>query len=152
MFDRQTCDPSLSPCILSMYHITTWFVPASLTWGITLNDWMVVHLKSGIATAAREAYNMVLAVIYYDGRLIDGDVIRPHIEDDTDFSLILQVRSRKWMWDIKVKYLIGNISYPIHSNFQTIKFPYNSGLSSQKPCSRRKTGMSVFKYPCYKTI
>lgn len=95
MFDRQTCDPSLSPCVLSMYHITTWFVPASLTWWITLNDWMVVHLKSGIATTAREAYNMVLAVIYYDGRLIDGDVIRPHIEDDTDFSLILQVRSRK---------------------------------------------------------
>lgn len=74
--------------IPSLYkHI---FCPISLTWWITLNDWMVVHLQSGIATAACEAYNMVLAVIYYDSRLINGDVICPHIEDDTNFSLILQ--------------------------------------------------------------
>lgn len=53
---------------------------------------MVVHLESGIATTACEAHYMVLAVIYYDSRLIDGDVIRPHIEDDTNFSLILQVK------------------------------------------------------------
>lgn len=69
--------------------------PISLTWWITLNDWMVVHLESGIATAACEAYNMVLAVIYYDSWLIDGDVIRPHIEDDTNFSLILQVKNKE---------------------------------------------------------
>lgn len=56
---------------------------------------MIVHLESGIAAAAREAHHMVLAVIYCDGRLVDGDVICPHIEDDTYFSLILQVNERK---------------------------------------------------------
>lgn len=63
--------------------------PVNLTWWITLNDWMVVHLESGIATTACEAYNMVLAIIYYDSRLINSDVICPHIEDDTNVSLIL---------------------------------------------------------------
>lgn len=56
---------------------------------------MVVHLESGIATAACEAYNMVLAVIYHDSRLIDGDVISPHIEDDKYFSLILEGKKKK---------------------------------------------------------
>lgn len=69
--------------------------PISLTWWITFNDRMVVHLESGIATAACEAHNMVLAVIYYDSRLIDGDVICPHIEDDTNFPLVLQVKNRE---------------------------------------------------------
>lgn len=55
---------------------------------------MVVHLQSGIATTACEAYNMVLAVIYYDSRLINGDVICPHIEDDANFSLILQKKNQ----------------------------------------------------------
>lgn len=50
---------------------------------------MVVHLESGIATTAGEAHNMVLAIIYNDGRLVDGDVIRSHVEDDTYLSLIL---------------------------------------------------------------
>lgn len=50
---------------------------------------MVVHLESGIATTACEAYNMVLAIINYDSRLINSDVICPHIEDDTNVSLIL---------------------------------------------------------------
>lgn len=50
---------------------------------------MVVHLESGIATAACEAYNMVPAIIYYDSGLVDSDVIRAHIEDDTNPSLIL---------------------------------------------------------------
>lgn len=62
---------------------------------------MVVHLESGIATAACEAHNMVLAVIYYDSRLIDGYVIRPHIEDDTNFPLILQVKNKEWMWHMQ---------------------------------------------------
>ena len=82
-------DPD-AQCHLSIRHCSI-----SLTWRITLNDWMVVHLESGIATAACEAYNMVLAVIYYDSRLVDGDVIRPHIEDDTDFPLILWVTSNE---------------------------------------------------------
>lgn len=64
----------------------------SLTWWITLNDWLVVHLESGIATTAREAHNVVLAIIYYDSRLINGDVVCPHIEDDANLSLILQVK------------------------------------------------------------
>lgn len=55
---------------------------------------MVVHLESGIATAACEAHNMVLAVVYYDSRLIDGDVICPYIEDNTNFPLILQVKNK----------------------------------------------------------
>ncbi len=67
---------------------------SSLTWRVTLNDWIVVHLESGIATAACEAYNMVLAVINYDSRLIDGDVISTHIEDDTNFPLVLQMRNK----------------------------------------------------------
>ena len=112
---------------------------------------MVVHLKSGVATAAREAYNMVLAIIYYDGRLIDGDVIRPHIEDDTDFSLILQVRSRKWMWDIKLKYLIGNISYPIHSKCPDYKVSVQLRVVKSDTLLKMYKGMSVFKYPYYKT-
>lgn len=65
--------------------------PSRLTWRVTLNHWMVVHLESGIATAAREAYYVVLAIIYSDGGLINGDVIRPHIEDDPYLSLILWV-------------------------------------------------------------
>lgn len=56
---------------------------------------MVVHLKSGVATAACEAYYMVLVIIYHDSRLINGNVICPHIEDDTNFSLILQVKKNE---------------------------------------------------------
>lgn len=81
------------PSIYMSYgHIAS---ASSLTWRVTLNDRIVVHLESGIATAACEADNMVLAIIYNDSRLIDGDVIRPHVEDDTDFSLILQVKKNK---------------------------------------------------------
>lgn len=63
--------------------------PSRLTWGVTLNHWMVVHLECGIATAAREAYYVVLAIVYSDGGLINGDVIRPNVEDDPYLSLIL---------------------------------------------------------------
>ena len=56
---------------------------------------MVVHLESGIATAACEAHNMVLAIIYNDSRLVDGDVIRPHVEDDTDLPLILHAHRQE---------------------------------------------------------
>ena len=69
---------------------------------------MVVHLESGITTAACEAHYMVLAVIYHDSRLIDGDVICPHVEDDTDFSLILQVKNKECE---------TNISLHIHSKY-----------------------------------
>lgn len=55
---------------------------------------MVVHLESGIAAAACEAYNVVLAVVHYNSRLIDGYVICPHVKYDTDLSLILQVRNQ----------------------------------------------------------
>lgn len=51
---------------------------------------MVVHLERGIATAAREADYVVLAVVHDDGGLVDGDVIRPHVEDDPDLPLILR--------------------------------------------------------------
>lgn len=50
---------------------------------------MVVHLERGIATAAREAYYVVLAIVYSDGGLVNCDVIRPHVEDDPYLSLIL---------------------------------------------------------------
>lgn len=79
-------DPG-TPCHLSV--TPTHGRASRLTWWIALNHWMVVHLESGIATAACEAYNMVLAVIYCDGRLIDGDVICPHVEDNSYFSFIL---------------------------------------------------------------
>lgn len=51
---------------------------------------MVVHLESGIATAAREADYVVLAIVHDDGGLVDGDVIRPHVEDDPYLPLILR--------------------------------------------------------------
>lgn len=51
---------------------------------------MVVHLESGIATAAREAHYVVLAVVHGDGGLVDGDVVRPHVEDDPYLALILR--------------------------------------------------------------
>lgn len=53
---------------------------------------MVVHLESGIATAAGEAYYVVLAIVYSDGRLVDGDIVRAHVEDDPYLSLILKGR------------------------------------------------------------
>lgn len=56
---------------------------------------MVVHLESGIATTACEAHNMVLAIIYNDSGLIDGDVICPYVEYDADLSLILQNQKKK---------------------------------------------------------
>lgn len=92
----QTCNPlQLIQTLHAIYLCVTEprRCPGGLTWWITLNDRMVVHLESGIATTACEADNMVLAVIYCDGGLIDGDVIRPHIEDDPNFTLILQVRN-----------------------------------------------------------
>lgn len=76
-------------CCLAVCHGSS--RPSRLTWGVTLNHWMVVHLESGIATTAREAYYVVLAIVYSDGGLINGDVIRPHIEDDPYLSLILWV-------------------------------------------------------------
>ena len=69
--------------------------PISLTWWISLNNRIAVHLDGGIASAACEAHYMVLAVIYNDSRLIDGDVICPHVEDDTNFSFILQVKNKE---------------------------------------------------------
>lgn len=80
-------------CYLAVCHGTS--RPSRLTWGVTLNHWMVVHLESGIATAACEAYYVVLAIIYSDGGLIDGDVICPHIEDDPYLSLVLWVDHNK---------------------------------------------------------
>lgn len=76
-------------CHLAVCHRSS--RPSRLTWGVTLNHWMVVHLESGIATAACEAYYVVLAIVYNDGGLIDGDVICPHIEDDPYLSLILWI-------------------------------------------------------------
>lgn len=74
----------------------------NLTWWKPLNHWMIVHLESGIAAAACEAHHVVLAIIDCDSRLIDGDVICPHIEDDTYFSLILQVKERKMQETIQM--------------------------------------------------
>lgn len=71
--------------------------PIHLTWRVALNDRMVVHLESGIATAACEAHNVVLSIVYQDSGLIDDNVISSHIEDDTDFPLILEVKSRIWL-------------------------------------------------------
>lgn len=76
-------------CHLAVCHRSS--RASRLTWRVTLNHWMVVHLESGIATTAREAYYVVLAIVYNDGGLINGDVIRPHIEDDTYLSLILWI-------------------------------------------------------------
>lgn len=76
-------------CYLAVCHGSS--RPSRLTWRVTLNHWMVVHLESGIATAAREAYYVVLAIVYSDGGLVNGDVIRPHVEDDPYLSLILWV-------------------------------------------------------------
>lgn len=90
--ERQTCIHLLGPNASCVGHITP-----SLTWRVTLNDRMVVHLKRGITTAAREAHHVVFAVVYHDGRLIYSDVISPDIEDDTNFSLILQVGKQKRM-------------------------------------------------------
>lgn len=56
---------------------------------------MVVHLEGGVAATACEADNVVLAVIYCDGGLVDGDVVRPHVENDANFALVLQVRETK---------------------------------------------------------
>lgn len=79
----------------TVYNITTLCCTHTLTWWIALNDRMVVHLEGGIATAACEAYNMVLAVIHYGSRLIDGDVICSYIEYDTNFSLILHAKTTR---------------------------------------------------------
>lgn len=59
-----------------------------LTWWVAL-DRLVVHLEGGVATTACEAHNMVLAIANYDSRLVNGDVICPHVEDHIDLSLFL---------------------------------------------------------------
>lgn len=81
--------PLLLRCSMPLSCLSRKQRPSRLTWGVTLNHWMVVHLESGIATAAREAYYVVLAIVYSDGGLINGNVIRPHVEDDPYLSLIL---------------------------------------------------------------
>lgn len=81
--------PCAAQCHLAVCHRSS--RPSRLTWGVTLNHWMVVHLESGIATTAREAYYVVLAIVYSDGGLINGDVICSHVEDDPYLSLILWV-------------------------------------------------------------
>lgn len=64
---------------------------------------MVVHLESGIATAAREAYYVVLAIVYGDGGLVNGDVIRPHVEDDADLPLILRAECKTQSGGLQVQ-------------------------------------------------
>lgn len=64
--------------------------PRQLTWRIALDDRMVVHLEGGVAATACEADNVVLAVVYCDGGLVDGDVVRPHVENNADLALVLQ--------------------------------------------------------------
>lgn len=56
---------------------------------------MVVHLEGGVAATACEADNVVLAVVYRDGGLVDSDVVRPHVENDADFALVLQGGERE---------------------------------------------------------
>lgn len=80
--------------------------PGSLTWRVTLNDRMVVHLEGGVTATACEADNVVLAVVYCDGGFVDGDVVRPHVENDTNFSLVLQVRETIAGEDV----LVGSLS------------------------------------------
>lgn len=99
MFHRQTCNPF---SLIQMRHALSVRLtqPHSvshgcITWRIPLNDRMAVHLESGIATAACEAHYVVLAVIYHDSGLIDGDVVRPHVEDDANFSLVLRVEKKQ---------------------------------------------------------
>lgn len=82
---------------------------------------MVVHLESGIATTACEADNMVLAVIYCDGGLIDGDVIRPHIEDDSNFTLILQVKDSRQTSHIKQHIKVSRLCYTVEIYIRNIK-------------------------------
>lgn len=77
-----------APCPLAVCHGTS--RPSRLTWRVALDHGMVVHLESGIATAAREAHYVVLAIVHDDGGLVDGDVIRPHVEDDPYLPLILR--------------------------------------------------------------
>lgn len=72
---------------------------------------MVVHLEGGVAATACEADNMVLAVINCDGRLVNGDVVRPHVENNANFALVLQVRETKaeqhcislWLTDLRLQ-------------------------------------------------
>lgn len=82
-----------APCTLAVCHGTS--RPSGPTWGVALNHRMVVHLERGIATAAREAHYVVLAIVYGDGGLVDGDVIRPHVEDDPDLPLILRAERKR---------------------------------------------------------
>lgn len=89
---------------------------------------MVVHLECGIATAACEAHNVVLAVIYYDSRLINGDVVCPHIEDNTNFSLILQVGNKE-----QVFFCV------IFMHKEQFVYEATSGLSRQQACLSSKS-------------
>lgn len=80
-------------------HFSCWRFPPTVcylqptaglfTCWVALDDGLVVHLEGGITPAAGEAHYVVLAIAHEDRWLIYGDVISAHIEDDTDFSLLL---------------------------------------------------------------
>ena len=53
-------------------------------------DGPVVHLQRGVASVPDEAHHVVLAVVDDDRGLVDGDVVRAHVEDDADLPLVLR--------------------------------------------------------------
>lgn len=89
---------------------------------------MVVHLEGGVAATACKADNVVLAVVYGDGGLVDGDVVGPHVENDANFALVLQVRETitgdvALVWCLKdvwvYKYLSAITNVSRSGRFQT---------------------------------
>lgn len=78
---------------------------------VALVDGPVVHLERGVAPAAREAHHVVLAVAHRRVGLLDGDVVRAHVEDHPDRALVLGARDTSggvggqdtwvpsWLWE-----------------------------------------------------
>lgn len=60
------------------------------TCGVSLIDRPVVHLQRCVATAPREAHHVVLAVVHHGVALLDGDVVRAHVENHPHRALVLQ--------------------------------------------------------------
>lgn len=60
-----------------------------------LIHWPVVHLQRGIAPVPGESDQVVFAIVYRRGRLLDADVHRPDVERHTYFALLLETTRRE---------------------------------------------------------
>ena len=57
--------------------------------------WPVVHLQRGVASVPGESDQVVFAIVYRCGHLLNADVHRPDVECYTHFALLLEKTQRE---------------------------------------------------------